>query len=232
LIWVETILVAGREWRIHPREKNALASSAAMSYKGRPLFSPPASKDGVAMSGPNKPQRVEELESRAVPSSVPFLATGVSGMLGAHTQGNAAPVLSGMLTGTYTPAPGIPDAGLQFNIHGSGKLSVLGHVTVTGTLHTTGFTRAGHAGGTLVLTTASGSLTLQLEGALQPGFAPLPTHWYFNVVKGAGAYAHVMASGTINFNYAPAVMPMHLLPGQPPPQAGGTFALTLRQMTV
>jgi hypothetical protein len=184
------------------------------------------------MSGPNKPQRVEELESRAVPSTVPFLATGVSGMLGAHTQGNAAAVLSGMLTGTYTPAPGNPDAGLQFKIHGSGNMSVLGHVSVTGTLHATGFTLEGHAGGTLVLTTHSGSLTLQLEGTLQHGFAPLPTHWYFNVVKGTGAYAHVMGSGTIEFHYAPAAVPLHMLPGQPPPGAGGTFALTIKQMTL
>jgi hypothetical protein len=184
------------------------------------------------MSAQKKSPRVEELESRAVPSSVPFLVTGPSGMLGAHTQGNAAALLSGMLTGTCTPAPGVPDAGTHFNVHGSGKLSVLGHVSVTGTLHSTGYTRVGHAGGTLVLTTAHGSLTLQLEGTLQPGFAPLPAHWYFNVVKGTGAYAHLMASGTIDFHYAPEVVPLHMLPGQPPPQAGGTFALTIRQMTI
>ena len=66
----------------------------------------------------------------------------------------------------------------------------------------------------------------------QSGFAPLPTHFYFNVVKGTGSYAHVMAGGTIDFHYAPQVVPLHMTPGQPPPEAGGTFALTLQQITL
>ena len=68
------------------------------------------------MSGSKKPPRVEELESRAVPSTIPFLPTGASGMLGAHAQGNHAPVLAGVLTGSYTPTPRVPDAGLHYNL--------------------------------------------------------------------------------------------------------------------
>ena len=183
------------------------------------------------MSGQKKPPRVEELETRAVPSTVPFLSTGASGMLGAHAQGNPAPILAGLLTGTYTPAPHkLADAGMQFTLQGTGTVSGMGQVTLTGSLHTTGFVAAGHASGTLVLANAHGTLTLHLEGTLQPGFAALPAHFYFNVVKGTGAYTHVMASGTIDFHYAPAAVPLHMLPGQPPPDAGGTFALTLQQI--
>jgi hypothetical protein len=184
------------------------------------------------MSGQKKPPRVEELETRAVPSTVPFLSTGASGMLGAHAQGNAAPVLAGLLTGTYTPSPKTPDVGLSFNLRGAGTLSGMGHVTLSGSLHTAGFIAAGHAGGTLVLATAHGTLTLHLEGTLQPGFAHLPPHFYFNVVKGTGAYAHVLAGGTIAFHDAPAVVPFHLLPGQTPPVAGGTFSMTIQQITL
>ena len=182
------------------------------------------------MSGQKKTPDVEELETRAVPSTVPFLATGASGMLGAHANGNAAAALTGLLTGSYTPAPGIPDAGLRFTLQGGGTVSGMGKVTLTGSLHGVGYTVAGHAGGELVLTNAHGSLTLRLEGTLQPGFAPLPTHFYFNVVKGTGSYAHELASGTVEFHYAPAPVPMHLRPGEAPPLAGGTFAITLRQM--
>jgi hypothetical protein len=177
--------------------------------------------------------RVEELESRAVPSTVPFLSTGASGMLGAHTQGNAAAVLAGMLTGKYTPAGKLTDAGRQFNLLGSGMLSVLGQVTLTGSLHSTGLIAAGHAEGTLVLANAHGTLTLHLEGTLQHGLSPLPEHFFFNVVKGTGAYSHVMASGTIDFHYAPTAVPMHMLRGEPAPEAaGGTFAITIQQLTV
>jgi len=184
------------------------------------------------MSAPKKSTRVEELESRAVPSTIPFLPTGVSGMLGAHAQGNHAPVLAGMLTGSYTPAHQVPDVGLRFNLHGTGTVSGMGHVTLTGWVQSTGFVASGHARGELVLSNAHGTLTLQLEGTLQPGFAPLPTHFYFNVVKGTGAYAHELAGGTIDFHYAPKAVPLHMSPGQPPPEAGGTFALDLRQMTL
>jgi hypothetical protein len=182
------------------------------------------------MSGPKKPPRVEELESRAVPSTIPFLPTGASGMLGAHAQGNHAPVLAGVLTGSYAPSPRVPDAGLHYNLHGTGMVSGMGHVSLSGWIQSTGYIAAGHARGELVLSNAHGTLTLQLEGTLQPGFASLPTHFYFNVVKGTGAYAHELAGGTIDFHYAPRAVPMHLLPGQPPPEAGGTFALDLKQM--
>jgi hypothetical protein len=185
------------------------------------------------MSGQKKPPRVESLESRAVPSTVPFLPTGVSGMLGAHAQGNPAPVLSGLLTGKYTPAPHhTPDAGVAYNLQGVGTLKGLGQVTLTGSLHPTGFVKAGHAIGTIVLANAHGTLTLHLEGTLQAGFSPLPTHFYFNVVKGTGSFAHVLASGTVEFHQAPEAVPLHLLPGGTPPEAGGTFAMSLQQITL
>jgi hypothetical protein len=184
------------------------------------------------MSGQKKKPRVEELETRAVPSTVPFLATGASGMLGAHANGNAAPVLAGLLTGSYTPSPNLPDAGLQFHLQGGGTVNGMGKVSLTGSLHGVGFVAAGHAGGELVITNAHGSLTLRLEGTLQPGFASPPAHFYFNVVKGTGAYAHELASGTVDFHYAPSVVPLHLRPGEAPPVAGGTFAITLKQMTL
>jgi hypothetical protein len=185
------------------------------------------------MSGRDKSPAIEDLEVRAVPSSIPFLSSGLSSMLGAHTQGNPAPVLSGSISGTLTQTIGMPDVGFHFTLHGTGKLSILGQVAATGNMHGVGFVAAGHAQGTLVLTNAHGTLTLHLDGTLQHGFSHLPNHFYFNVVKGTGSYAHVMASGTIELHQVPMMEPFHLLPGQTPPASHtSVFVMTIRQITI
>jgi hypothetical protein len=185
------------------------------------------------MTGRNNSPEIEELESRAVPSSIPFLSSGLSSMLGAHTQGNPAPILSGSISGTYTESSHVADTGAQYTLHATGKLSILGQVSVTGSIHGLGFVQSGHAQGTLILSNAHGTLALHLEGMLQHGFSALPNGFYFNVVKGTGAYAHVMASGTIEFHQAPTMEPMHLLPGQSAPATqSGVFVMTIKQITL
>jgi hypothetical protein len=79
--------------------------------------------------------------------------------------------LTGTLKGTITAvAQHIPDAGRQFRVSARGRLSPLGHVTVTGTIRGTGNIRFGQE--SLQLTVRSGHGTLGVDGrsARVPGF--------------------------------------------------------------
>jgi hypothetical protein len=62
-------------------------------------------------------------------------------------------------------------------------------VDATGTLRSPGFIAKGHAGGTLTLTNAHGSVTISLKGPLQRGFSSLPNKFSFQITSGTGAYA-------------------------------------------
>jgi hypothetical protein len=109
-------------------------------------------------------------------------------------------------------APGIPDGGGRWLLNGSGALAGQGGVSVTGQVHSVGSVRVGHADGVLTIKGPHGSLTLDVRGPEQGAFAALPGHFQFTVRSGTGEYAHLHASGTIDF---------HL------DRAGGGFTLSL-----
>src|SRR5689334_5781485 len=93
--------------------------------------------------------RVEEMESRLVPSGAP--PHHPSPDLVAHAA-TIAPVLGGTLTGTYTTSHANPDTGTRYGLSGSGTLNLLGQVTAKGTLQSLGNVASGHAGGTVTIT--------------------------------------------------------------------------------
>jgi hypothetical protein len=70
-------------------------------------------------------------------------------------------------------------------------------VQISGTLHTPGFILQGHTTGTLVLSSAQGSITLQLVGPPQPGFSPPPSTLQYTITGGTGAYAGAAGQGTV-----------------------------------
>jgi hypothetical protein len=82
-------------------------------------------------------------------------------------------VLHGLLQGTYS-ASSFPDAGTTYALSGQGQVAPLGPTGVTGSPHSLGFILHGHAGGTLTLSDARGTVTVQLTGPLQNGFSPRP----------------------------------------------------------
>jgi hypothetical protein len=161
--------------------------------------------------------RVEEFEGRAAPSALPI---GAPHTLPAIFVRGHQLHLAGTLAGTYTAPMANPDAGIRDALTGSGAVSPLGHASVTGTVQGMGFIQSGRAGGTLTLSGPKGSLTLTLQGPVQPGFSPLPPSFTFTVGGGKGAYKGAKGHGTATLSLMPAPTPF----GGP---LQGTFTLTL-----
>jgi hypothetical protein len=172
------------------------------------------------MGQPRTVLRIEELESRIALSSFnpALVATAVPS---AEYQA-AAPAsrlsqhLHGHLHGSYTIVPSNPDTGTQYDLSGSGYIHGLGQVTATAELRSVGFIGNGHATGTLTLQTANGTVTLQLVGPSQPGFAPLPNHFHYTIVSATGADTGMHGSGTIDLQLQPNSS-----------GTGGTFTMNL-----
>jgi hypothetical protein len=129
--------------------------------------------------------------------------------------------LHGRGSGHYTVQPPRPDAGAQDQFAGSVELAGLGHFAVQGGIRGVGFVLRGHAHGTLTLTGAHGALSLELDGAEQPGFAALPGQFHFHVTGGTGAYQHWSGQGTAVLKLTPDASHR----GQ------GTFTFMLRPVT-
>jgi hypothetical protein len=122
------------------------------------------------------------------------------------------PGFSGHITGTYTRDVGIPDVGVRYHLSGSGTVSGLGRVSASGWVQGLGFIATGRATGELTLSNAHGTVTLELTGRLQPGFAPLAHEFHFTVLRGTGDYRHLKASGTavLRLGAPPGIIfPMH-----------------------
>lgn len=159
------------------------------------------------MSKPDRRTRraelaVEPLEGRVVLSTVHHMAAVNPAAL---INGVGYLFLNGTLHGkASTPtAPPIPDIGSSLSIQGQGKLSPLGSVRFSGTLHGTGFVATGEATGSLTLTNKRGSVTLSLEGPPQPGFTPPGSGTYqFHVTGGTKAYKKDIGSGTVDITLA------------------------------
>jgi len=151
---------------------------------------------------------VERLEGRVALSTVthvlpPVPETGIGVVVrpssGLLIRGVGYLYLNGPGSGTATPEVSrIPDVGSSVVLKGSANLTNLGAVSVKGTLTGTGFTAQGHFGGTIVLSNAKGSVTLDLVGPKAPGFhAPSSGEYHFTIEKGTGAYAKDVGRGTI-----------------------------------
>jgi hypothetical protein len=142
------------------------------------------------------PLRIEPLEGRAVLSAV---HPGVAVHPAAVVQGAQYLFLNGQVHGTSRNVPTNPDAGATLALEGSGRVTPLGQVHLSGTLHGTGFIQQGQAGGTIRLSNARGSVTLSLVGPTQNGFTPPQSGTYsFTVESGTGAYAHSLGTGTVD----------------------------------
>jgi hypothetical protein len=103
------------------------------------------------------------------------------------------------LGGTWRTEPTLPDVGTIQNLQGTGVFAPLGSVRISGTLHTPGLILKGHTTGTLVLSNAQGSVTVQLVGPLQQSFSPPPSTFEYTIIGGTGAYAGLTGHGTANF---------------------------------
>ncbi len=127
----------------------------------------------------------------------------------------AVPPLRGTGLGDYTEQLS-PNGGPQFDLAGSASLAALGGVTVAGSVSPVGLVTRGHATGTLTLSNANGSVTIDLEGPVQPAFSPLPRVFHYQVVSGTGDYLGLAAEGTLSLKLTAARGSLN-----------GTFALAI-----
>ena len=137
----------------------------------------------------NQPLSIETLESIRPLSGIP--TSGLTEAAVAAISTIPLPhlvALKGSTRGTYASESSVPDIGATDTVRTSGKLARLGHAIVSGSLNSTGFIAHGRAGGTLLVTVAGGTLTLELTGPTQPGFSPLPTKFSYVITKGTGKF--------------------------------------------
>jgi hypothetical protein len=146
--------------------------------------------------------RLEELSSRVLPS-VTVLPTlpAPAHVEAAHMQHSH--LLHGKGEGNYLGQQIIADAGQNYQLSGKANLAGLGSVVVTGSVHGVGFVAHGHAGGELKFSNAHGSVTIDLVGPLQAGFANLPHQFSFHTVASTGSYHGMHVSGTLQLILTP-----------------------------
>ena len=182
------------------------------------VFGPEATRlsDGTAKTRP----QLEILDGRLA------LSAGGTAALGVIKPHHLA--LNGEVSGKFLLAPGIPDVGSSQTLIGSGTVTPLGQVSASGTMKSPGFIARGRTTGTLNLSNANGSVTIQLTGPLKPGFATLPRKFTFKIVAATGQYVGDVDTGTATLDEVEA-------DGIPTPSTsrstvivGPIFGLTLR----
>jgi hypothetical protein len=144
---------------------------------------------------------VESMEGRVVLSTVHAMVLPTQGAL---VRGTSYLDLQGSAQGAANRVVGSPDVGTAVMVHGSGQFPGQGKMEVSGYFHGTGFIATGSLNGTLKLSNAKGSVTLQLQGPATPGFtAPTSGTYQFSIQKGTGALAHDFGSGSVDVVLGP-----------------------------
>src|SRR5579871_485444 len=115
----------------------------------------------VGMLRPRTQLQLEELGARLVPSTTPLVIPlthppATADLASATRQG-----LVGHGQGSYFLDVMPPDAGMEYHLQGIADLGTLGHVSVSGALHSVGFILHGRAWGTLTFRNAQGSVTVE-----------------------------------------------------------------------
>jgi hypothetical protein len=87
------------------------------------------------------------------------------------------------------------DAGLSQALQGQGKVAPLGMVTISGSIQLPGSIANGRPTGTVTLTNARGSVTLQLIGPVQAELTATPSKFTYTVISGTGTYQGAKGSG-------------------------------------
>lgn len=176
--------------------------------------------------------QVETLEDRSVPSANP-LDSGV--VMGWPVQQVAAGMqqshpLAGLGHGTFSSQSLVADTGESYQLSGGGHFGKLGDARVSGSLHGIGFVQQGKAEGSLTFTNGHGSVTIALEGPVQPGFSSMPNWFNYHVTSATGTYKDLKDHGTIRIDYHfyPIMNPLaHAPVTMPATFAAGTFRIAI-----
>jgi hypothetical protein len=115
--------------------------------------------------------------------------------------------LTGTAEGKYDAHINNPDTGEVFTFSGSGQVAPLGHVDITGHIHSPGNVADGHSTGFLVLSNAIGSVTLSLTGPVQSGVTPVPDTFTFKITDASGQFKGDTGTGYMILELEPAAAP-------------------------
>jgi hypothetical protein len=165
-------------------------------------------KETAMRAKPRQQPRVEGLESRLVLTGHAALHSAALHHLMAaalvqhtgtgHNQLAPSVLLQGTVSGTCSDLPyGV--YGHSYAMNGSGQVSPLGQVGVSGTIHMSGMVPSTRDTGQLVLRSmvnAGGSITIQLTGV--PGIPSnngVTEQFRYTIVSGTGAYQGVTGTG-------------------------------------
>jgi hypothetical protein len=176
-----------------------------------------------------EPELLEEralLSTVAHPHHVRPARTVPAASAASHPVTNAMPLL-GSVSGAYNTKTSSGVVGRDLTLSGSGDVTSLGMVQLTGVVHLS-ITRASSLPtGTLILSDSQGTIRLSLKG--NGGPQPLAMHpvsansmqMHYTIVSGTGAYRSLHGSGTLALSLGPDTPPT-LPPTMPPsPIAGG-----------
>jgi hypothetical protein len=170
-----------------------------------------------------RPQ-LESLESMTLLSGASAAISGALASL-VTTAASAQQIhLTGTVKGSYHLQVKNPDTGKDFTFLGSGTLSTLGQVSLTGDIHSPGNIANGHSTGQLVLSNPHGSVTLELTGPPQNGNTPVPDVFSFKIIKASGTFKDDTGTGYIDLILKPAPTPTAGAPNLLVQQ--GTFTMT------
>jgi hypothetical protein len=125
--------------------------------------------------------------------------------------------LAGQTHGIYAVGLPVTDIGGVYSVTGSGNLGRLGQVTISGTVSGVGNIIRGRARGTLTISNANGSVTLDLLGPDQKSFAALPQMFQYRIISATGQYVALRDRGMIRLDLQPT-------PGLP---SSGGFTLSI-----
>jgi hypothetical protein len=184
-----------------------------------------------------RPTLAGELEPRAVPSMLGGPAAAAEVARRASAAAARQIQLSGRVSGnSLTDDSGIiADAPARIDLSGNGRVTPLRKVRLSGTLFDGGFKppTSLRTTGTVTLTTARGSITLDLESVATVADGPLGQDEPFRYVirSGTGAFRNASGEGTARLTII-SMFPTEPGPGgpgeRPPGPIAGRFALVFR----
>ena len=178
------------------------------------------------MNGQRTPLNLEVLEGRAVPSVVaprppvpylrpPAVLAVAPAPTVAHPISVPAPVapqllhaLAGSGFGTYVCNLQFGSTPTGFYFDGTATVRGMGSVYVSASVRGVGFATGASATGRVTFTNASGSVTIQLSGPVQPALAPLPSDFHYKVIAATGAYLNLKDEGQLKLARARDAVPV------------------------
>jgi len=95
-----------------------------------------------------------------------------------------------------------------YHFTGDGSVKGMGAVQMQIDVYGVGFHDPGTAHGTITLTNAKGSVTVQITGPSQPKLSPLPQYFQYKIVQATGAYRGMTDSGTLRLLRTPDAVPV------------------------